>query len=170
EGLLEEGAAAAETATDATGDGEAGTGNGWLFSLLLAAVLAATLTRIGMSIKSAGSPFETEATTHVAQQLAPGAVALSGARSLGTDPRSRILNAYQAFESELAAAGRPRAETETTGRHALRAGGQLGLDPDLVDDLVERHAAARYGSPEPSESDAESAEQSSKRIQDRMMD
>ncbi len=170
EGLLEEGATAADSATDAIADGRAGTGSGWLFSLLLAAVLAATLTRIGLSIKSAGSPFETDVVADVAEQHAPGPVAPPVARSLGTDPRSRILNAYQEFESGLVAAGQPRAETETTGRHALRASGQLGLDPELVDYLVEHHAAARYGSSEPAESDAESAEQSSRTMQERMIE
>lgn len=170
EGILEEGAAAADSATDATGDGEAGTASGWLFSLLLAAVLAATLTRIGLSIKSAGSPFETNVATDVAEQNAPASGRLPGARSLGTDPRSRVLNAYQEFETGLASAGQPRAEAETTGSHAHRAGGQLGIDPDLVDDLVELHAAARYGITEPAESDADMAEHSSRTIQERMIE
>jgi hypothetical protein len=170
EGLLEEGPAAADSAADATSDGDTGTSSGWLFSLLLAAVLAATLTRIGLSIKGAGSPFETDVVTDVAEQRSPDPGRPPVARSLGTDPRSRILNAYQEFESGLASAGQPRAEAETTGRHAHRAGGQLGLDADLVGDLVERHAAARYGSSEPAESDAESAEQSSRTIQERMIE
>lgn len=169
EGLLDEGRAAADSASDAIADGQAGSASGWLFSLLLAAVLAATLTRIGLSIKGAGTPFESDPMAELARAPAAKArVSLPPARSLGTDPRSRIFNAYQEFESGLAASGHPRGETETTGRHAFRAAGQLQLDSDLVGDLVEQHAVARYGSREPAESDADSAEQCSVRLRERM--
>ncbi len=163
EALLEDGATLAESATDAIGEGQAGTAGGWLFSLLLAAVVAAALTRIGLSINSAGSPFQvdepsgaevSETTRH------PGPVD----RVLGEDPRSRILRAYQEFEVGLDAAGQPRSRTETTGRHAHRAGASLALDLDVVGGLVGHHSRARFGSSEPGEVDAETAEELSSRL------
>jgi hypothetical protein len=78
--------------------------------------------------------------------------------SPGSDPRSRVLEAYQEFETGVEAAGQPRAPTETTGRHARRAGELLELDSGVVDALVTQHATARYGSTEPALADAETAE------------
>src|SRR3990170_2199022 len=57
EALLDEGAAAADSATEVLGDDRVGTASGWLFTILLAAVLAATLTRIGLSIRTVPPAF-----------------------------------------------------------------------------------------------------------------
>jgi hypothetical protein len=89
-------------------------------------------------------------------------------RSLGDDPRSRILRAYQEFEIGVASAGEPRIMTETTRRHALRAAIQQDLDGDDVNELVEHHASARYSSLEPHETEADAAERSSSRLRERM--
>jgi len=168
EALLEGGSAVAESATDTLAEGRAGTASGWLFSILLAAILAAALTRIGLAIRDVPSPFsQPEVAGEVPVRGSPVAV-VPLLHSLGDDPRSRILNAYQEFESGLAAVGQPRVESETTGHHARRVARELSLDADAVRDLVERHASARYGSDELSESAAEAAERSSLTLRKRM--
>jgi len=165
ESLLEEGSSLTDSATDPIAEGRAGTASGWLFSLLLAAVVAAALTRIGLSINTAGSPFQMNQSADAPEPQRPE-VLEPAVYSLGDDPRSRILRAYQEFEAGLAAAGQPRAKTETTGRHARRAGESLDLDPDLVGGLVAHHATARYGNSEPAESEAETAEQFSSHLRE----
>jgi hypothetical protein len=165
--LLEEGSALTESATDALGEGQARTASGWLFSLLLAAVVAAALTRIGLSINAAPPPLnadEPDVTEGVHEPVAAKRVI----RSPGNDPRSRVLEAYQEFETGVEEAGQPRVPTETTGRHARRAGELLELDSGVVDALVTQHATARYASTEPALSDAETAELLSTQLRERI--
>lgn len=167
EALLDEGAAVAESATDAMVDDGVGTAGGWLFSILLAAILAAALTRIGLSIRTVASPFEPgEDSQAVTTPLPIGPMPTR--RGLGDDPRSRILIAYEEFEDRLTILGQPRDEAETTARHARRAAQELNLDADDVRGLVRHHARARYGSQSLTESDARAAEGSSARLQSGM--
>jgi hypothetical protein len=163
EALLDEGAAAADSATEVLGDERVGVAGGWLFSVLLAAILAAALTRIGLSVRAAPPDFSPGADGVV------GAVPTAdpepdGPRALGDDPRSRILGAYEDFEDRLTAGGLPRAGSETTARHARRAGLELGLDPDDVRRLVRHHSRARFGITPPTESDAGAAERLAERL------
>lgn len=164
--LLEEGSALTDTATDALGEGQARTAGGWLFSLLLAAVVAAALTRIGLSINAAAPPLYAEEPDVTEDPYEPEAVTRA-THSPGNDPRSRVLKAYQEFETGVETAGQPRAPTETTGRHARRAGELLELDSSVVAALVTQHATARYGSTEPALSDAEMAELLSSQLRER---
>ena len=165
EALLDEGAAVADSATEILGDDRVvGKAGGWLFSILLAAILAAALTRIGLSVRAVPpdfSPGEDE----VVSAVPTADVRRDGPRALGDDPRSRILAAYEDFEDRLAAVGRARADSETTARHAWRAGEDLGLDPDEVRQLVGQHSRARYGITPPTEADAGAAERSASRLQ-----
>ena len=163
--LFDEGSSVANPGSDEVAATGARSAAGWLFSLLLAAILAATLTRIGLSIKSIPSPYP------LATDGPAGEAVLATAPDIiriGADPRSRILVAYAQFESEVAASGEPRRPTETTRRHARRAGRLLGLDPGEVDDLVEHHARARYGRSVPTDLEASSAERTSKRLRERL--
>jgi hypothetical protein len=165
EALLDEGAAAADSATEILGDDRlVGRAGGWLFSILLAAILAATLTRIGLSIRTVPPAFSPD-TDEIVVAVPKADPSLGKARLLGDDPRSRILTAYEDFEDRLAAAGRARADSETTARHAWRAGEELGLDPDDVRRLVGQHSRARYGITPPTEADAGAAERSASRLQ-----
>lgn len=165
EALLDEGASVADSATEILGDDRVvGTAGGWLFSILLAAILAAALTRIGLSIKSVPPAFSHDTDEDVA--AVPSAdPRLEKTRVLGDDPRSRILAAYEDFEHRLAAVGRVRADSETTARHAWRAGEDLGLDADDVRQLVGQHSRARYGSTPPTDADADAAERSAWQLQ-----
>jgi len=164
EALLDEGAAVADSATEILGDDRvAGRAAGWLFSILLAAILAAALTRIGLSIRTAPAAFSPD-TDEMAAPV-PGSDPGPGqTRVLGDDPRSRILVAYEDFEHRLAAVGRARSDSETTARHAWRAGEDLGLDPDDVRQLVGQHSRARYGITPPTDADAGAAERSATRL------
>lgn len=162
EALLEEGAGA-ESTTDLLADGRAGTTGAWLFSILIAAVLAAALTRIGLSIKSVASPFRPQADTEAFPSPRP-VEPVPVPRKLGDDPRSRILDAYADFETWLTALGRPRDDNETTARHARRAALELSLDATEVGDLVGHHSRARYGYDSPTEADALAAERTSARL------
>ncbi len=163
EALLDEGAAAAESATDLLADGRTGTTGAWLFSVLIAAVLAAALTRIGLSIKTVVSPFRPAEDSEALPSPMP-VESVPVPSKLGDDPRSRILDAYADFENWLTALGRPRDDTETTSRHARRAAHELSLDADEVRDLVGHHSRARYGNDSPTEADAVAAERTSTRL------
>jgi hypothetical protein len=134
-----------------------------VFGVLLAAVLAAALTRIGLSIKTAPAAFGPDGEGRVTV-LPVTAASTPVSRELGDDPRSRVIAAYEEFERRLAALGRPRHESETTARHAWRASRDLDLAPGDVGDLVGHHALARYGVGPPTESDAASAERSAARL------
>jgi hypothetical protein len=167
EALLDEGAAAADSATDVLGDDRVGVAGGWLFSVLLAAILAAALTRIGLSVRAIPPDFSPDA-DEVAGEVPTSVPGPDWPRALGDDPRSRILATYEIFEGRLAAVGRPRAGSETTARHAWRAGRELGLDPDDLRQLVGHHSRARFGITPPTESDAGAAERSAERLHARM--
>ena len=167
EALLDEGAAVADSATEVMADDGVGTVGGWLFSILLAAILAAALTRIGLSIRTVSSPFEPDERSPAAATPLPIGHT-SARRGLGDDPRSRILIAYEEFEDRLTMSGRPRDEAETTARHARRAAQELSLDADEVKGLVRYHARARYGSELLTESEARAAEVSSARLRSGM--
>ena len=163
ETLLGEGAATGDSATEVLGDESGSAAGGWLLSILLAAVLAAALTRFGLAIKTAPAAFGPAEEARVTV-LPVSAGRAPVARALGDDPRSRVIAAYEEFERGLAALGRPRHESETTARHAWRASRELDLAPDDVGDLVRHHSLARYGISSPTESDAASAEGSAARL------
>jgi hypothetical protein len=163
EALLGEGAAVGDSATEVLGDDRGSAAGGWLLSILLAAVLAAALTRIGLSIKTAPAAFGPDGEGSVTA-LPYTSASTPVPRELGDDPRSRVIAAYEDFEGRLASSGRPRHESETTARHAWRASRDLDLALDDVGDLVEHHALARYGVAPPTESDAASAERSAARL------
>lgn len=140
----------------------------WLFSLLLAGILAAALTRIGISLIVKAGPEESAGAGEVEIEPVIPEIPESVGRPLGDDPRSRVLRAYHRFESDLAAAGHPRGVSETTGRHARSAASSLGLDSDLVRTLVGLHAAARYGAPIPERAEADTAEHCAARLGERL--
>lgn len=168
ESLLGDAGSATEAADEVLPDG-VGPGSAWLFSVLLAAVVAAALTRVGLSIRAGDLPFQPEP-----EGEAPGEVRVTKAATqsrslpLGSDPRSRVLAAYHRFESALSEAGGPRPANETTGRHARRVGEALGLDRGDIEMLVVTHAIARYDSAAPGEEDAIAAERSSASLRERL--
>jgi hypothetical protein len=172
---LEETPPTAGTATDIAGSGaDPGDNAGevaWLFGVLVAAVVAACLTAIGLKVTAAepaAQPGAQPAGEHDEGPPPPTSSSRPIASSSGDDPRSRILTAYEQFETTLALAGHRRVETETTRRHAGRVATRLGLDRGQVDDLVELHAVARYGSAEPGSAEAGSAESLSAALRDRI--
>jgi len=167
EAFLQEAPSAVDPVREVIGDDGGGGAGAWLFSLLLAAVLAATLTRIGLSIKTTVPSFVSKTDGEMPTQL-PAPPEGPAVRSLGADPRSRVLAAYEDFESDLATAGQPRGATETTAHHARRVAGSLNLDEEVLHTLVDRHAAARYGRVEPTEADAGLAERSSSILRERI--
>lgn len=165
EALLGEASDTVEAVDEAPGAGGGATG-AWLFSVILAAVIAAALTRIGLSLRSSELPFQAEPDpVEGAPTPAPGR-ARASTLALGGDPRSRVIGAYDDFEAGLAAVGEPRPIHETTRRHARRAGQSVGLDPGMIDTLVAKHLAARFDSAEPDEVDARVAEETSRRLRD----
>jgi hypothetical protein len=156
---------------DVVGDASESSGGAagaWLFAVLLAAVIAATLTRIGLSIRSVTPPFAS-----VGQQETPlPRPGLSGMtprlRVLGEDPRSRILNSYVEFEERLAKVGHPRLEIETEARHLGRVAPEMSLDPGHLSRLLRHQQAARFGRGVPAEADALEAEESSRQLLESM--
>lgn len=165
EALLGEASDAVEAVEEAPGAGGGATG-AWLFTVILAAVIAAALTRIGLSLRSGDLPFQSETeAVEAAPTPAPGR-ARASTLALGGDPRSRVIGAYDDFEAGLATMGEPRPVHETTRHHAVRVARSFGLDPGVIDTLVAKHLAARFDSVEPDETDARVAEESSRRLRD----
>ncbi len=165
EALLGEASDTVEAVEDAPGAGGGATG-AWLFSVILAAVVAAALTRIGLSLRSGDLPFQAEPeSVEVASPRGSGRPRAS-TLALGGDPRSRVLGAYDEFEAGLASVGEPRPVHETTRHHAVRVGRSIGLDRGMIDTLVAKHLAARFDRAEPDEADARVAEESSRRLRD----
>ena len=142
--------------------GEVGTSGGgpavWLFSLLVAAVVAAALTRVGMAVRQADTSFEALEPTQSWASAAPRADPHSRVLELGVDPRSRILGAYQRFEDRAAEHGLARRATETANRHARRVARELGLNDRSTDDLMVRYSRTRFGFRTPTDDDAATAE------------
>ena len=147
----------------ADGDGDAATTGGsaaaWLFSLLVAAVIAAALTRVGLAVRLADTPFEEPAPGVAAGSDRPRDTGVTTAAiDLGTDPRSRVLTAYGQFEQASAARGLGRRATETAQRHARRAAMELDLDSVSVTGLIARYSRTRFGNGPVSDGDADEAE------------
>lgn len=138
-------------------------GNGaWLLSLLVAAVVAIALTRVGLAIRSGAPPVED---APLPEALTPVAVDQGlMSPSYRDDPRGRIFGAYGAFEQSLEAVGVPRAPSETAAHHAGRAQSTLGLNVSDLRVLSAHHADARFGPFEPTVEEAIDAESASARL------
>ena len=152
------------------GGGEAATGStsAWIFSLLVAAIVAAALTRVGLTVRDAEGDFfepEIEPPSTVESMSAP---IHPRALPLASDPRSRVLNAYYRFEESAGVQGVPRRATETAGRHARRAAKELGLAADRVNALMGRYSRTRFGQSGVTPEDAETAELISRQLTQEM--
>lgn len=148
--------------------GEAATTGGsaaaWLFSLLVAAVIAAALTRVGLAVRLAEAPFEDQSPEPPGPRPLPDHSTGPAVLALGTDPRSRVLNAYGRFERTAADRGVARRATETAQRHARRTTAELGVDTPSVGRLMDRYSRTRFGYGPVSDGDAEEAEAMSERL------
>lgn len=144
---------------DANGDAASSGGSAaaWLFSLLVAAVIAAALTRVGLAVRMADSPFEGPS-PEPGPRRSPDRRLNPAVLELGTDPRARVLNAYGRFEQTAAERGVVRRATETAQRHARRATTELALDHANVSKLMARYSRTRFGYGPVSDGDAEEAE------------
>jgi len=137
----------------------------WLLSLLVGAVIAAAIIKVGLGLRSGATPFRDSE----GGGDDPTPIAVSPAlspRIRGVDPRGRILDAYWDFEQSVAGAGVPREPSETAARHARRARAALGLGTEDLRLLSGRHADARFGPGEPSFEEAIEAESASARLQE----
>lgn len=157
----------ASSGQDAVGDAASSTssaGGAWLFAVLLAAVIAVVLTRIGLSIRTVPAPFFSGDGGEMLP-IAPSPTSQPPTtRMLGQDPRARILHSYGEFEQSLASHGKPRLETETETNHVRRASRSWRFDKSHLDRLLRHQLAARFGPIEPIEGDASEAEESSRRL------
>ena len=136
----------------------------WLFSLLVAAVVAAALTRVGLAVRVADSPFEDPPPEPAGPRLYRDTKLSPALLDLGTDPRARVLNAYGQFEQTAADRGVVRRATETAQRHARRATTDLDLDHASVSQLMARYSRTRFGYGPVSVDDAEEAEATSGKL------
>jgi hypothetical protein len=159
-------AEAAETLDQAPSDSSGS--SGWLFSLLLAAVVAAALTRVGVSVRSAEAPFDTLEDPAVQEASIHARSPESIPAQLGDDPRSRVLAAYSRFEEDANATGVVRKSTETAGQHARRSSRDLGLDPAAVEGLTTSYSRTRFGFGEITQDEASAAERLSAELRQGM--
>ncbi|MGA7281264.1 MAG: hypothetical protein WBZ40_05710 [Acidimicrobiia bacterium] len=141
-----------------------GAGSAWLFAVLLAAVIAATLTRVGLSIRSVAAPFAPMGEQELRLHTPRHSGMTPRPRVLGDDPRSRILNSYVEFEEGLARVGYPRLQIETEKTHVNRVARELSLDPGHLGRLLRHQLTARFARGVPVEADALEAEESSRRL------
>jgi len=135
----------------------------WLLSLLVATVIAVALARVGLAIRSGAPPVlrqEEVADPSPTEVAAPPL--LSPER--GSDPKSRVLGAYDDFEQCVGEAGLPREPAETAARHAGRARSALKLADEDLSVLSAHYADARFGPAEPSIEDADEAELAATRL------
>jgi hypothetical protein len=157
------GNASPSDAADPAGDG-AGAGGGasiWLFSLLIAAVFAAALTRVGMTIRESNASFDRPLPDEVGPTESVHPVAPARSIKLGSDPRSRVLQSYHRFEEAAASKGIARRGNETAGRHAGRVESEAGIAHERLAELMRRYASSRFGSRDVDEVDADIAERAS---------
>jgi hypothetical protein len=147
---------------EADAPGDVGTSSGgpavWLFSLLVAAVVAAALTRVGLAVRQADTSFDRPEPTPPRARAAPVAAPRPNALVLGVDPRSRVLTAYQRFEDSAAERGLARRATETATRHARRVARESKLNEESLNDLVVCYSRARFGFTPPTDADADVSE------------
>lgn len=144
---------------------QSGRSSSWIFSLLVAAVIAAALTRVGQLTREGDVSFDTSeaevpAGAGPVQVLAPARTPLT----LGVDPKSRVLAAYEQFEMAATSHGPARKSTETANRYARRAGKELGLDPTELRQLMNRYSRSRFGFRAIGREEAEGAEAASDRL------
>jgi hypothetical protein len=158
EGLFEP-ADAAEAADSAIEDptAQAAGSSAWLFSILIAAVFVAALTRVGLTVRSTDGSFDTPPPEESLPSFARW-----GDRpitlALGNDPRSRVLVAYSEFENATAVRGVGRRLAETARHHARRVIKELHINSNDVSALVSTFALTRFGGVDITTTDAESAE------------
>lgn len=165
--LLE--AAESSGAGDPAGDpgpGSSGASIAWIFSLLVAAVVAAALTRVGLSIREvAYDDAEPAPTPPAPARPAPQTSSLP----LDRDPRSRVLAAYNRFEESASHLDLARRHNETAGRHARRVRDAAGLDAPSLTKLMGLFSRARFGQASVEEDDAIEAEGLSTRLAGEMV-
>jgi hypothetical protein len=147
---------------EAEAPGDVGTSSGgpavWLFSLLVAAVVAAALTRVGLAVRQADTSFDPPAPTRARTGAAALIPSRPNALALGVDPRSRVLTAYQRFEDSAAEQGLARRATETATRHARRVARESKLNEESLYDLLVCYSRARFGFTPPTDAEADVSE------------
>lgn len=162
--LSSEAVSGTEEAVDQVAPSSTGS-SGWLFSLLLAAIVAAALTRVGLAVRDGDPSFQPEIAVPEALVATRVTTRSPAARGItGTDPTSRIFNAYFQFEELAWNTGVERRATETAHRHASRAAEELHLDPDQVSALSRSYSKARFSLIAPTAEDADEAERISSLI------
>ncbi|MDH3190225.1 MAG: DUF4129 domain-containing protein [Acidimicrobiia bacterium] len=129
----------------------------WLFSILLAAIVVAALTRVGLTVRGTDGSFDPP------EPPQPATIGWEGRRAptvlaLGHDPRSRVLNAYASFEAASAERGVPRRVTETARRHASRVVRELGASSADTAALIATYSLTRFSRSPITVADAETAE------------
>lgn len=129
----------------------------WLFSILLAAIVVAALTRVGLTVRGTDGSFDPP------EPPQPATIGWEGRRAptllaLGHDPRSRVLNAYASFEAASAGRGVPRRVTETARRHASRVVRELGASSADTAGLIATYSLTRFSQSPITAADAETAE------------
>jgi hypothetical protein len=137
----------------------------WLLSLLVAAVVAIALTRVGLAIRSGAPPIEDAPPPETPALVAGDHVS---AVDHGDDPRGRVFRAYAHFEQALDEVGVIRAPAETAAHHVARAKATFDLGTRDVAVLSSRHAQARFGDHEPTLDEAMEAESASDRLRDKV--
>ena len=140
--------------------GEATTGAAWVVGVLLAVVIAAAFVRVAILIRSGPSIFGPEDHPDDNQAVASPSVPIAKPipTSTGSDPRSRVINAYAGFEAGARDKGAGRRRSETSRRHTSRVESELSIDSGDLATLSHGYSVARFGESVVKVSDADLVE------------
>jgi len=165
---LESGSLALPDIGDVVVVGEATTGAAWVVGVLLAVVIAAAFVRVAILIRSGPSIFGPE--DHPDEEQAVVSFSVPMAKAIltvtGSDPRSRVINAYAGFEAGARDKGAGRRRSETSRRHTTRVASELSIDSEDLTTLSHGYSVARFGESVVKASDAALAEAAYGRIKE----
>ena len=165
---LESGSLALPDIGDVVVVGEATTGAAWVVGVLLAVVIAAAFVRVAILIRSGPSIFGPEDHPDDDPAVASSSVPMAKPipTSTGSDPRSRVINAYVGFEAGARDKGAGRRKSETSRRHTSRVESELSIDSEDLATLSHGYSVARFGESVVKASDADLVEVAYGRIKE----
>lgn len=139
---------------------------GWMAGALVFLIVAAAIARIALTLRP--DPEAIAQIEETPDHLEAPQLAEPQSPVLGTDPRSRVINAYADFESWSKDAGIGRRRSETARHHAERAGVGVGAELGDLQTLGQHYEAARFGDVKLADEDADAAETAWARIRARI--
>ena len=165
---LESGPLALPDIGDVVVVGEATTQAAWVVGVLLTVVIVAAFVRVAILIRLGPSIFGPEDHPDDDRPVVSSVVPIAEPipTRTGSDPRSRVINAYAGFEAGARDKGAGRRRSETSRRHTFRVKSELSIDGEDLATLSHGYSVARFGESVVNSSDADLAERAYGRIKE----